>query len=88
MTMAIAEAPIAMSSAYNAVGQSYRVGTGRPNATMPTKCIAQMPMPSAVPPKINHTITLRPRAAVTRAMRSSVAYDATTATSIESATMR
>lgn len=48
-----AEQPMAMTSDSRVSGRSYPMGIGRLNASMPTKCMAQMPMPMAVAPPAN-----------------------------------
>ena len=85
---ATADAKIAASSESNTVGQSYSTGTGSRNVSMPTQCIAQMPMPMAVAPPLSQSVRATPRAEVTPPARSSAAYDAIVAISADTTTRR
>src|ERR1700679_1425136 len=49
-----AESAIAIASDRAVIHGSYPIGTGRLNASIPTKCIDQMPMPMATDPPASH----------------------------------
>ncbi|MCY1373894.1 hypothetical protein D9M69_611950 [compost metagenome] len=53
------------------------------NASMPIKCIDQMPMPMATAPPAVHKCTARPLAVAMRPVRSSAVYEARIATQSE-----
>src|SRR5688500_3154630 len=55
-------------------------------ASMPTKCMLQMPTPSATDPPVSHAARARPRAWDTLPARSRAVYDANTAIRIETTT--
>ena len=59
---------------------------GRLNASIPRKCIDQMPTPIEKAPPTSHARALFPLDAVMRVVRSSAVYDASMATSIDTAT--
>jgi len=66
---------------------SYPVGIGRRKASMPMKCVDQMPAPIDIaPPASQNHSTLRPRAALTREARFKATNDAFTATMTDSST--
>ena len=67
------------TSEKSVVGTSYASGTPRWKASMPTKCIDQMPMPIANAPEISHTRAARRSDSVTRDPSSSAVNDAITA---------
>ncbi|MNS84465.1 hypothetical protein D3C72_1182940 [compost metagenome] len=57
------------------------MGMGRVNASMPTKCMDQMPMPMAnAPPASQYFAAGSPLAALTRLAMPSAVYDARMAT--------
>ena len=90
MNSAIAETPIAMISDSSVVVGSKANGTGKWNASIPMKCIDQMPVPKEMAPATSHAhdfILLEP-IALTRPAKSSAVYDAIMATATESATKR
>ena len=62
------------------------MGTGSRYASIPTKCMLQMPMPSATLPPASHAMRKRPYAALTRAESASAVYDARMAIRMENAT--
>src|SRR5688572_21568060 len=64
-------------------GTSYPIGMGRLNASIPMKCIAQIPVPIETAPPINQTRAESPLDAVTRVARSRAVYDAKIATSTD-----
>jgi hypothetical protein len=74
---------MATSTERTTSGTSYIVGTGSLSASMATKCMLQIPMPIATDPPRSHAARRRPWAAVTRLARSSAAYDASIAITIE-----
>ena len=61
---------------------------GSENASMPTKCMAQMPVPIASAPQASHSAerTGDPAAATTRVAMSSATNEAITAVTMDSAT--
>ena len=61
---------------------------GSENASMPTKCMAQMPVPIASAPQASHSAvrTGDPVAATTRVAMSSATNEAITAVTMDSAT--
>src|SRR5437867_1927137 len=59
---------------------------GKRQASIPVKCIDQMPKPIAVAPPISQALRTQPLAAVTRPPRSSAAYDAEMAITTERTT--
>ena len=62
------------------------MGIGRLKASIPMKCMDQMPMPIENAPPISQSWAERPLEAVMRVARSSAVYDAKIATMIESST--
>ena len=68
------------------MGIAKAIGIGRRNASIPTKCMAQMPEPIATAPPRIQANRERPAASVTRPARLSAEYDATLATSIDTRT--
>src|SRR5690348_1639553 len=67
----------------------YGTGIGRLNASMPTKCIDQMPTPMATAPPSSHSLCADPLPeAATRVAMSRATYDAMTATTYDSATIQ
>jgi hypothetical protein len=59
---------------------------GSEKASMPTKCIDQMPQPMATAPPVSHSLAGRWLALDTREDRLSAVYETKTATTTESAT--
>ena len=54
MCSANVETTIAMSIDSSVTPRSYAISIGSISASMPTKCIAQIPMPIATPPPTSH----------------------------------
>ena len=62
--MATPEVTIAIARDKSVVGTSYRRGIGNEKASMPMKCMDQMPIPIAnAPPRSHHRLTERSAAA-------------------------
>jgi hypothetical protein len=56
------------------------------SASMPMKCIDQMPVPMAIPPPTNQAVAATPLDAVIRDARLSAVYEASDATKTETRT--
>jgi hypothetical protein len=65
---------------------SYDIGIGMVKASMPTKCIDQMPPPMVIAAAASHKRRATPRAPSTRPPRSSAVYEAKQAARMDSAT--
>ena len=59
---------------------------GSDSASMPTKCIDQMPVPMAKPPPKSQSHATRPLAPRSRSAKVSAVYDARMATTIDETT--
>src|ERR1700761_6850019 len=81
-----AESAIAIASDRAVIHGAYPMGTGRLKASMPMKCIDQMPMPIATDPPTSHHLDAFPWASVTRPAISSAVYEASIAISTEAIT--
>ncbi len=66
-----AEATMATRTESSTSHTPYAIGRARWNASMPTKCMLQMPTPMATEPPASHARRSRPWATVNRAARSS-----------------
>jgi len=88
MSSAIAETMIAMNSDSSVMGRSYATGTGRWKASIPMKCIDQMPLPMDTAPAISQVLDFLGLdvLALTQPARSSAVYEAMVAIRMESAT--
>src|SRR3954468_2037088 len=86
MESAKPEMAMAIASDARVVPTSYDSEIGRENASMPTKCIDQMPQPIATAPPVSHRRAGRWFALDTREERLSAVYETNTATTMESAT--
>jgi hypothetical protein len=75
----------AMSNDAAVIGRSKAIGIGRCSASIPMKCIDQMPVPMAQAPPISQYLAVRGDAAVRRLARSRATYDASTAMTYERA---
>src|SRR5882724_8985166 len=83
---AIADTATAAIHERNVNSLVYPSTMGNEKASMPTKCMDQMPVPIAIEPPIHHD-NATPRSLLrTRLARSSVTYDAKLATMTEAAT--
>ena len=71
MNKASADAPIATTTESSTRERPYRIGIGRWKASMPMKCMLQMPTPMATEPPASHAKRSAPRAAVILAASSS-----------------
>ncbi len=80
------ETTIAISIEAMVIPMSYAIGTGRLKASMPMKCIDQMPIPMANAPPRSQDTAAAPVDAVMREARSSAVYEARAATRNESRT--
>ncbi len=74
---------IAISIDNKVTGMLYPIGTGRLNASMPMKCIDQIPVPIEKAPPHSHQRAATPLDEVIRLAKSSAVYDANIATSSE-----
>ncbi len=83
---ATSEAAIATTIDSNIRGTSYPIGTGRWKASMPTKCMLQMPRPITVAAPASQPSRVVPDSERTRPARSSAANDASIATTTERTT--
>src|SRR5690606_22056435 len=73
---ASAEATIGSSHDSAVIQKSYPIGIGSLNASMPMKCIDQIPVPIAIAPPISQAMAVRPDADATRPAMLSAVYDA------------
>src|SRR5579862_7445872 len=80
------ELKIATSKELSVIAMSYVRGMGRENASMPMKCMAQMPVPMAREPPDSHSHEREPGARATRADRRSAVWETTMATRTERTT--
>src|SRR6476646_7498570 len=70
------ETAIAISIEPSVMAMSYDMAMGSRNASMPMKCIDQMPMPIAKAPPSSQETAAAPEEAMMRDARSSAVYDA------------
>src|SRR5688572_16203924 len=80
------ETTTAISSESSVIGRSNAIGMGSSNASMPMKCMDQMPAPMAKAPQTSQYQERFSLADATRPARSSAVYDAMIATTMERVT--
>src|SRR6202043_2549227 len=81
------EIATAIRSDSNVIGMSYDIGIGKRNASMPMKCIDQMPVPSENPPPIcQYNAVLRSFDAAMGEAKASATEEEMTATTTERTT--
>src|ERR1700678_4003264 len=83
MPKANAEVTIAMNSEVTVVGKSYESAIGSEKASMPIKCIDQMPQPIASEPPLSQSFDGTPSLRATRAERLSAVWDTKIATATD-----
>ena len=77
---------MAMNSEVTVVGMSYASAIGSEKASMPTKCIDQMPLPMAKAPPPSQSLDGTPSLRATRAERLSAVWETKIATATDKTT--